>query len=50
MVHFFGTETNLKVVFGSINLTKDEKNKASLILENLPLFQITLNSECHMAF
>lgn len=39
MVYFFGTGSNLKVVFGGRNLTEAEKAEASLVLENLPPMQ-----------
>jgi hypothetical protein len=37
MVYFFGTGYQVKVVFGGSNLTEDEKKKATLVLESLPL-------------
>jgi hypothetical protein len=36
MIYFYGTGTNIKIVFGGRTLSEEEKTEATLVLNNLP--------------
>lgn len=36
MIYFFGTGNNTRIVFGGKSLTEEERNNATLVLDNLP--------------